>query len=409
MLITVGDEIDWKPEFWHSNFEHEGGRLTGSFLKLHKVLPMIYKPYGITGLKVSNIGFGGMRFRDQENVEQCTSLVKAAYDAGINYFDTAVGYGKSEELMGSAFREMKKTRAERPFYVSSKTTAADESSVRRDLETSLNRLGLDYLDFYHVWCILSPDAWKTRREKGVLRAFEKMKAEGLVHNISVSTHMTGNDIGAMLADYPFAGVLMGYSAMNHAYREAGVAAAAARRMGVVVMNPLGGGIIPGNPEKFAFVKTRPDETVVEGALRFLLNDPRITVVLVGLSDQQQLSEAIRAVDGFQSISDEQLAAMRDRVSAVFNEMCTGCGYCDKCPEGIPIPKLMDAYNHYLLSGKPQDLVNRLNWQWGISTSDAFWKHCVECGQCEEACTQHLSIIQRLKEISAEVDRLAVSK
>ena len=70
---------------------------------------MIYREYGSAGIEVSAIGFGGMRFVNQNNIEECASLVKAAYEAGINYFDTAPGYGKSEELFGAAFKEMKKT------------------------------------------------------------------------------------------------------------------------------------------------------------------------------------------------------------------------------------------------------------------------------------------------------------
>ncbi len=363
---------------------------------------MLYRPYGTTGKAVSAIGFGGMRFPDQHDVEACAALVHAAYDAGITYFDTASGYGKSEELFGAAFVEMQKTRATRPFYVATKTFAADEDSVRRELETSLTRMGLDSVDFYHVWCLLSWDAWETRKRDGVLGAFEKMKAEGLVKHICVSSHMAGDDIGRLLQEYPFDGALLGYSAMNFAYREAALAAAASMNRGIVAMNPLGGGLIPQFPDRFAFVKSQPDETVVEGALRFLLNDPRVTVSLVGFSSFAQITEAIRAVDGFQPIAAETVAEMRSAVKAAFNELCTGCQYCDDCPQDIPIPKLMDAYNQYMLTGDTQAILNRLNWHWGIKADSDLPGRCSECGQCEAACTQHLPIIQRLNEIAAEL-------
>lgn len=365
---------------------------------------MLTRPYGSTGKHVSAIGFGAMRFPDQNNVEACASLVKTAYDAGINYFDTAIGYGKSEELCGVAFAEMQKTRAQRPFYVATKTFAASETDVRRELETSLTRMKLPYVDFYHVWCVLSPDAWKERKAGGVLKAFEKMKAEGLVKHICVSSHMSGSDIGSVLEEYPFDGVLLGYSAMNFAFREAALEAAAKLNRGVVVMNPLGGGVIPQFPDRFAFVKTRPDETVVEGALRFLINDPRITVSLVGFSTVEQIREACRAVDGFQPIPPAKLAEIRASVKQAFNELCTGCQYCDDCPQGIPVPKFMDAYNQYMLQGKAQELVNRLKWHWGIQAETDYLQKCTECGQCEAACTQHLPIIQRLKEIRAELEK-----
>ncbi|MCX7934617.1 MAG: aldo/keto reductase, partial [Planctomycetota bacterium] len=119
---------------------------------------MLYRPYGTTGLEVSAIGFGGMRM--PADFDKAAALVQAAYEAGVNYFDTAIHYPNSEEIFGAAFKEMKKSRAQRPFYVATKTFGADESSVRKDLEVSLKRLGLERIDFYHIWCVLSPQAWQ---------------------------------------------------------------------------------------------------------------------------------------------------------------------------------------------------------------------------------------------------------
>lgn len=363
---------------------------------------MLQKLYGATGINVSAIGFGGMRFADQDNTDQCAGLVKYAYDKGITYFDTAPGYGKSEELMGVAFRTMLKERAKRPFYVSSKTFGGDPASVRRDLETSLTRMGLEYIDFYHMWCILSPDAYAERKRNGALKEFERLKEEGLIRHICVSSHMAGGDIGGLLADYPFEGVLLGYSAMNFAYREAALEAAASTRRGVVAMNPLGGGIIPREPDRFGFVRSRDDESVVEGALRFILNDPRITVALVGFSDTDQIDEAVRAASGFRPLSDEQTSRIRVGLKAAFNELCTGCRYCDNCPQGIPVPHYLDAYNHMLLGKGPEDMINRLRWHWGISLEDTYLDRCTRCGLCDEACTQKLPIRDRLAAIRDEI-------
>ena len=121
---------------------------------------------------------------------------------------------------------------------------------------------------------------------------QKAKDQGLIRHICVSSHMTGGEIGVLMADYPFEGVLLGYSAMNFAYRDAGVEAAAASGRGVVAMNPLGGGIIAREPARFGFVRTRDEETVVEGALRFIINDPRIAIALAGFSSTAEVDEAI---------------------------------------------------------------------------------------------------------------------
>jgi predicted aldo/keto reductase-like oxidoreductase len=371
---------------------------------------MIYNEYGNTGTKISAISMGGMRFENPDDTDTCASLVQAAYESGINYFDTAPGYGKSEDLYGSALKEMLKTRKEKPFYVATKTFGETPSDVRKDLENSLKRMGLDYIDFYHVWCIMSLDSYHERVRNGVIREFEKMKAEGLIRHICVSTHMAGPDIKTMLSDYPFAGILLGYSIMNFAYRDEGVAAANSANMGVTVMNPLGGGIIPNNPDRFSFVKTKPEETVVEGALRFLINDSRITTSLVGFANKKQLAEAISAVNGFSKLKDNAVSNIRENLKKSFNELCTTCRYCDICPEKIPIPNLMEAFNHYILGNKnPDDLINRLKWHWGIEIEDDVFFRCTKCGICEKKCTQHLPIRERLKTIKTEIEKAREKK
>ncbi len=367
---------------------------------------MIYNKYGSTGIDVSAIGFGGMRFDNPQDIDTNAALVKAAYDAGINYFDTAPLYcdDKSEPILGATLKEMLKTRSQKPFYVSTKSAKAEPGLVRKDLEKSLDRLGLEYIDFYHFWCIINPDDYHLRKKNGVLKEFEKLKEQGLIKHICISTHLPGTDIEKVLSDYPFEGVLLGYSAMNFAYREAGLDAAAKFKQGVVVMNPLGGGIIPQNPDIFSFVKTQQDETVVQAALRFLLNDKRINISLVGFSSQAQLDEAIAAIDGFEPISHQAVEKIRESVKESFDRLCTGCQYCDKCPEGISVPKMMDAYNHKMFSGKDSDIIDRLIWHWQIDLENNYLDKCTQCGICEEACTQRLPIRERLKEMRSVIEK-----
>jgi predicted aldo/keto reductase-like oxidoreductase len=165
----------------------------------------------------------------------------------------------------------------------------------------------------------------------------------------------------------------------------------------VVMNPLGGGLIPQNPAVFDFIRTRPTETVVEAALRFLLSHPRITCALVGFSTREQVREAVKALDGFTPVAPAEIERIRAHLGEAFTDLCTGCQYCDSCPEGIPIPKLMDAYNHKRLGGTDKALTERLHWHWSLAPSAA--AACTECGQCEKLCTQHLPIIRRMAEIA----------
>jgi predicted aldo/keto reductase-like oxidoreductase len=359
---------------------------------------MIYREYGKTGKKVSALGFGGMRFGEVDNKEACLQSMLEAASAGVTYFDTAPGYfgGKSEERFGEAFAEFR--RRGLPFYCATKTSASDEAAIRREIDAQLKRLGLETIDFYHVWCITSLKNWKERKRNGVLKAFRKLKDEGLIRHISVSSHLIGNEIKELLDEGVFEGVLFGYSAYNFNVRDAAFEAITRHRLGAVVMNPLGGGIIPQNEKLFEFVRTQKDESVVEAAIRFLLAHEQITLTLVGFRNTGDVQQALRAVEGYRAIPAAELERIRKSAGESFRDLCTGCQYCDNCPEDIPIPKLMDAYNHKRLYGNDQAILNRLNWHWSVKPAEA--ERCTECGQCEEACTQHLPIIERLKEIAA---------
>ena len=358
---------------------------------------MIYRKYGGTGKSVSVIGFGGMRFEQVDEPDACTEMMVEAARGGINYFDTAPKYfgTKSEERYGEGLAELR--RQELPYYLSTKTFESTEAGIRREIEGQLSRLGVDHIDFYHIWCITNLENWRERRRNGVLDAFRRLKEEGLIGHICVSSHLIGGQIKELLMEGVFEGVLFGYSAYNFSTRQAAFDAIRSHDLGCVVMNPLGGGLIPNNPELFSFLKTHDDETVVEAALRFLIAHRDITVSLVGFGNVAHVREAVSAANGYREITDDALSEMKSRASGSFEGICIGCQYCvGECPEEIPIPQLMDAYNQRLLGGDWQALLNRLKWHWNIKPEEA--DRCIECGQCEEACTQHLDITNRLKEI-----------
>lgn len=359
---------------------------------------MIYREYGATGKNVSAIGFGGMRFEAIKNRDLCVEMMVESAKGGINYFDTAPKYfgDKSEKVFGEGFDELR--RLGLPFYCSTKTGESEERKIRREIEAQLTRLRVESIDFYHIWCITSLDVWNLRKKNGVLETFLKLRDEGLIKHICVSSHLIGDEIRRLLMEDVFDGVLFGYSAYNFSTRQAAFDAIRAKRLGCVVMNPLGGGLIPRNPGLFEFLRTQEDESIVEAALRFLLAHEEITVSLVGFGTKAHVTEALRAAEGYRAIPADRLEAIKSAASRSFEGICTGCQYCDNCPEGIEIPKFMDAYNQKLLYGSGREIINRLKWHWNIDPAAA--EKCVECGQCEAACTQHIPIIERLKEVGA---------
>jgi uncharacterized protein len=249
-----------------------------------------------------------------------------------------------------------------------------------------------------VWCITTLEDWRKRQRNGVLTALTRLKEEGLIRHLCVSSHLIGDDIRELLMEGVFEGVLFGYSGYNFQTRRKAFEAIRAHNLGCTIMNPLGGGIIPQHPQLFEFLKVRPDESVVEAAIGFLLAHREISTVLVGFGNRTHVEEALRAVERFDESRFEMLEQIKAAAGAGFEGLCTGCQYCDHCPEEIPIPKLMDAYNHRLLLGDDKQMVNRLKMHWELSPAAA--AKCIACGICEELCTQHLPIIERLAELAA---------
>lgn len=366
---------------------------------------MLYREYGKTKKEVSILGFGGMRFKKEDymdgNYEKCAQILFKARELGINYFDTAPLYcnDKSEEIFGYAFRQMKKD-----FYVATKnginnTGDRTEDEFRIRLEQSLKRLNVDKINFMYMWCILDMEMYRDVMKKGSLYdGARKAQAEGLIDHICISTHCTGDEIESILSEGAFEGVLMGYNATNFKYRQQGLLAAKRLGLGVVTMNPLGGGMIPQNPAYYSFLKTDPNLSVAQSAIRFNASHPEITVTLSGMSSINEVEQNIAALENLKEITPEYKEMVSSMLSESLNSMCTSCGYCNHCPKGIPIPKYMESYNQINFSGKFESILKRLKVYWGVESDGA--GECIGCGQCESLCTQHLPITQRLKEISS---------
>lgn len=362
---------------------------------------MYYKQYGNTNMKVSAVGMGTMRYSDDDinagNLEKCADVVLYAHEKGINFFDSAPNYcqDKSEIITGMALSQLKRDS----FYISSKVnlnaldnkTTADDFRAR--LEKSLTRLKVDYLDFYYLWCILDTESFKKQYDL-LYKHFEQAKKDGLIRNIVVSSHMQGAELEGVVDTGSFAGMLIGYNALNYRFRQAGIKAAYNKGMGIVVMNPLGGGLIPENPETFSYLTEGTDLTVPQAALRFVASHKEITVALAGCTTKEHVDDAVKAVENLEERPAREIYSEYEDKGVALNNLCTGCGYCKHCPQDIDIPKYMDAYNLHIFG---KDMVGRLKGHWGIPASKA--GNCIQCELCQELCTQHLPIIDRLAEIA----------
>lgn len=357
---------------------------------------MLYKTYGQTGLQVSRLGMGCMRFENPRDLDAMAQIPLRAFERGVTYFDTAPFYcaDKSETIVGMAVTEMKKSG--KPFFISSKTAATDAAKARRDLERSLTRLNVDAIDFYHVWCLIRPEELPARIRSGVLEGFRKFKEEGLIRHICVSTHLGHDQIGPMLdqGEGLFEGLLLGLNAANFPLRQQGLGEAARRGMGVATMNTLGGGLLTDHAEHFQFLRRPDDPSILDAALRFNLSLPEVTLALVGFRNLADVDSAVDAVERLRPLEADEIEAVKQSVIHSSETFCTQCNYCRDCPAGIPVVRLMEAFNHLALTGDRKKTLDHLRYHWGIGDLPGLLSTCERCGKCERVCTQRLPILER---------------
>ena len=372
---------------------------------------MIYKTYGKTKKKVSAVGFGGMRFDTDLSNEKNSELLLYAADKGINYFDTAPGYceDKSEDIYGIALKQMQR----KDYFVSTKRMPHHAKTKKEHFDfvkKSIERLNSDYIDFFHIWCLRKPEHYTEAFTSGQYEALVEAKEQGLIKHIVCSSHQPGSQIKDIVNDGKVEGVLMGINILNFPYRWDGVEACEQEGLGVVAMNPLGGGIIPQNEEMLKFL-CEEGETPVEAALRFAISSPQITVALNGFTNREHIDTAVRIADLAKPLTKDKLNKITEKIGNNMNAVCTGCGYCMPCPAEINIPGYMQTYNEKQMFNKTDEqMVEALQGahDWGILVSSkAKAADCLKCGKCETACTQHLNIIERLEEMAkweAEIEQ-----
>lgn len=364
---------------------------------------MLYKEYGRTGKKVSAVGFGGMRFDMKNSFEENVELVRYASSKGITYFDTAPGYcdDQSEKIFGEAFKQMPN-----PFYVSTKGMPTQFDTSEKAIaavKKSLKRLGVPKIHFYHIWCIRQQEHYElAMKPGGQYDGLLQCQAEGLIDHIVLSSHQIGDEVKHILMDKKIEGILLGVNILNFPYRWEGVQTAFDMGYGVVAMNPLAGGAIPSHEKELSFL-SEGSETPTEAALRFVISCPQISVALNGFTTKEHIDMACKIAEEANPFEQEEIDRIAKKVGASMNEACTGCGYCDLCPQGIQIPSFMQVYNEKHVFHKSDEAMREMlksGYNWGLLAGKKDTeKDCISCGLCEQECTQHLPIIKRLAEFS----------
>jgi len=365
------------------------------------------------GDELSILGFGCMRFPTTKggsiDEKRSIALMRDAVDKGINYFDTAYFYnnGRSEYLLGEALqggyrRKVKIATKLPPFMV------GNLDAAKKIFKTQLSKLQTDYIDYYLLH-MLSDKAGFDRMERiGVIEWLEELKRDGVIKNIGFSFHGSRADFEELIKAYPwdFCQIQYNYLDENKQATKSGLQLAHSLGIPVIVMEPLRGGKLVNNlPDEVIkeFKSYAPDRSPAEWGLRWIWNHPEVTVILSGMSDEEQLAENVRIAQDAHagSLTDKELEIF-ERVKAILQEKtkvpCTGCAYCMPCPAGVDIPGCFAAYNDKYLLADKRYRFKYLQTLGVMSKRPAFASQCFECGKCEQHCPQNIQIRQELKRV-----------
>ncbi len=361
-----------------------------------------------TGLKM---GFGLMRLPKNEDgslsVEQTSIMVDRFIEAGGTYFDTAFAYEGSEECIKKALVE----RYPRESYtLTSKLKGfgpeITEEIAKNEIYTTLERTGAQYLDLYLLHAlqrsnIANYDNW------GLWDYVKELKAKGLIKHWGFSFHADPDLLEELLEKHPDAEFVQ--LQINYAdWENPGVSSkknleiCAAHNKPVIVMEPVKGGILADPiPTVKAIFDAEGNETSYAGwAMKFAASQDNIFTILSGSSSVAQMEDNLKYMKDFKPLTEhenEVIKAAQRALDADKSIPCTGCHYCTKgCPMSIPIPEIFTVENRK--KGSPEFRTKR---EYTIVTNGLGKAgDCIGCGQCEDACPQHLNIIELLQQCRA---------
>lgn len=377
---------------------------------------MLYRNFGKTGEKVSILGFGCMRLPIHEgnptkiNEPLATEMIQYAIDHGVNYIDTAYPYhgasaiegGMSEIFVGNILKDSLREEVHLSTKLPSWLVQKKED-LNYYLDEQLKRLQTDSIDFYLLHG-LGVNTWENLINMDVLEFLDSALEDGRIKFAGFSFHDELKLFKGIVDsyDWDFCQIQFNYMDQEFQAGKEGLEYAAARDMGIAIMEPLRGGCLTKNlPDDIkalwndAPVKRSP----VEWALRFLWDKPDINVVLSGMNSMEDVVDNIRiAEEGYANSFTDNEKNMIEEVREAYRERihvsCTACGYCMPCPEGVDIPLNLNLLNDMYVYQNMEKPAGNYSFLTAKKASASF---CNECGDCENRCTQNIQIRDYLKE------------
>ena len=367
------------------------------------------------GNRVSVLGYGCMRFTQtmgKIDLDKAEKEIMTAFNAGVNYYDTAYIYPGNENALGEI---LERTGIRKGIYIATKLPhylVRNAEAPEKLFAEQCKRLRTDYIDYYLMHMLTDVEAWERVKSLGIIEWLEEKRASGAIRQIGFSYH--GNtEMFCKLVDaydWDFCQIQYNYMDEHSQAGRRGLQYAHEKGLPVFIMEPLRGGkLVSRLPEeaKKIFASHPLQYTPAQWALRWLWNQPEVTCVLSGMNSEEMVLDNVQTASTAQvgDLGEAEEEMLRRVVAAINAKMkvgCTGCGYCMPCPKGVDIPGTFAAYNRRYSEGwfpalKEYFMCTALR---GKSTAAS---NCVGCGKCETHCPQGIQIREQLKNASKELE------
>ena len=313
---------------------------------------------GSTGITVPQNAFGALPIQRTEK-EEAVRILRAAYEGGMLYFDSARGYSDSEEKIGAAFGDTVFKTDREKIFIATKTHAKKPEDFVRDLDTSLRLLKSDYIDVYQF--DQAEQAYAPDDGTGMYECMLRAKEEGKIRHISITAHkievaMKAAESGLYeTMQFPF-------SYLSSEKELALVESCRAHNMGFIAMKGLAGGLI-----------TRAD------AIMAYMNQFDNVLPIWGIQRMRELEEWLAFMDQTPEMTDEIREFIEKEKQELAGDFCRGCGYCMPCPVGIQINTC--ARMSLLLRRSPSKRFLEEKMQAEMKKIE----NCLHCGRCARHC------------------------
>ncbi len=359
------------------------------------------------GNELSILGYGCMRFTKKGagiDIDKAEKELMTAYNAGVNYYDTAYIYPGSEAAVGEIFernniRDKINIATKLPQYLIGNRAALD-----RYFDEELSRLRTDHVDYYLMHHLTDVAMWEKLKNVGILDWIQEKKQSGAIRNIGFSYHGNTDNFLKILEDYDWDFCQIQYNYLDEVAQagKAGLQAAAAKGLAVMIMEPLRGGkLVNMLPE--AAKEAMQDSGRGWG---WLYNQPEVTVVLSGMNSVEMVEANCRTASEAQagSLTEADFETL-EKVKKAIREKervgCTGCRYCMPCPKGVDIPGIFRCWNTMYTESKKEGRSQFIQTV-GLTREPAFASQCIRCGKCEQHCPQSIPIREKLQEADRDL-------